>query len=172
GAGNRGRDLLFGDLSRPDAGGRSGRARVRSLHRGTAVHGDRRRAAGLGLVVRGETPAPDDGGRTAKGEERQTIRRGTHKSGGSRAVAQKATGSQTSGQSESYQETVNQSIGQAGKLDLNACPRVGPCPRERSHTTVGPACYVFHDRRTPSSGRPAWVISAGRKNLKLRRKRS
>src|SRR5262249_29423853 len=68
GAGNRGRDLLFGDLSRPDAGGRSGRARVRSLHRGTAVHGDRRRAAGLGLVVRGETPAPDDGGRMTEGE--------------------------------------------------------------------------------------------------------
>src|SRR5262249_39565074 len=108
----------------PDAGGRGGRARVRPLHPGAAVPGDRRRTPRPGFVGRGETPAPDDGGRTTEGEEREAIRRGTHKSGGAPAVAPKTDGSQTSGQSESYQETVNQSIGQAGKLDVNACPRV------------------------------------------------
>src|SRR5262249_1635217 len=73
GAGNRGRDLLFGDLPRTDAGGRRGRAHVRSLHRGAAVHGNRRRAAGLGLVVRGETPTPDDGGETTPAGGRESV---------------------------------------------------------------------------------------------------
>src|SRR5262249_35128461 len=73
GAGNRGRDLLPRDLSRPDAGGRRGRARVRSLHRGAAVHGNRGRAASLGLVVRGETPTPDDGGETTADGGRESV---------------------------------------------------------------------------------------------------
>src|SRR5262249_56201609 len=68
-----GGDLGVGDVARTDAGGRGGRARVRSLHRGAAVHGDRRRAAGLGLVVRGETPTADDGGETTADGGRESV---------------------------------------------------------------------------------------------------
>src|SRR5262249_12379612 len=73
--------LLFGDLSRPDAGGRGRRGGVRPLHGSAAVRGSRGRAAGLGLVVRGKTPTPDDGGRTTEGEDRKALRRGPHNFG-------------------------------------------------------------------------------------------
>src|SRR5262249_56767396 len=89
GAGTGGGDLLLRDVPRPDTGGCGGRARVRPLHGGAAVHGDRRRAAGLGLVVRGETPTADDGGQPTEGEERETLRRDTHKSGSLSAVCSK-----------------------------------------------------------------------------------
>ena len=64
--GTGGRDLLLGDLSRPDArrGGR--RARLRPLQRGAAVRRDRGRAAGAGLVVRAQT-APEGGAGSTSG---------------------------------------------------------------------------------------------------------
>src|SRR6516164_7298621 len=73
GAGHRGRDLLFGDLFRPDAGGGRGCVRVRPLHGGAAVHRDRRRAAGAGLVVRGKTATPHRGRPPARGHRQSVV---------------------------------------------------------------------------------------------------
>ena len=52
--GHRGRDLLLGDLSRPDARRGGGRLHLRPLHRRAVVHCDSDRAADARLVVRRE----------------------------------------------------------------------------------------------------------------------
>src|SRR5262249_9973272 len=74
----------------PGAGGRGRRAVFLSLLLCASVQGDRRRTAGLGLVVRRETPTADDGGQPTEGEDREAIRRDTHKPGSSSALCSKS----------------------------------------------------------------------------------
>ncbi len=57
--GHRGRDLLLGHLSRPDARRGGGRFHLRPLHRRAVVHCDSSRAADARLVVRREAQTTD-----------------------------------------------------------------------------------------------------------------
>src|SRR5262249_54987194 len=157
-------DLLFGDLSRPDAGGGGRRARVRRLHGSAAVHDSRGRAAGLGLVVRGKTPTPDDGGQPkADGRRKSVVRLNSWvvwlqpRPRDTRSISARTRRSTMPGRFSSSQVL---SIGRSNSLTNSSSVRpLHPCALRASVSKAAPTAAVVAAERRPRSSTAVGCVS-------------